>query len=56
MDGQRLFGVCSLQSLAPWLPLLAEPHGSDDIVGVTGVLFWADDDTQVLGWFLKPAV
>lgn len=27
---------------------MGEPHGSDDIVSVTGVLFWADD-TQVWG-------
>lgn len=44
--------ACSLAH--PGRLLMGEPRGSDDIVGVTRVLFWADD-TQVPGWFLKMA-
>lgn len=43
-------------SLASWLTLadcsrVSEPPGSDDIVGVTRMLFWADD-LRVRGEFL----
>lgn len=47
-----LFPAALTHSLAhPGGLLMAEPLGSDDIVGVTGALFWADD-VQVRGWSL----
>lgn len=54
--GRDYFVFYLLQNwLARWLTpcrlLTGEPHGSDDIVSVTGVLFWADD-AQVWGWSL----